>query len=130
MVPQGTGMRLSAFGDSGRDILFGKTPDGIPEFQSFSPERLFGLTGGSVVELEFRDPAAVRLIVICGVCSKTVETNTETFWGWGRPALWRRAASQLASRWLLAGRLPAGLGWHRNRSLAQVGLLDGCSMTG
>ena len=42
--------------------------------------------------------------------------------GGGQPASW-------PARWLLAGRLPAGLCWHGNRSLAQVGLLDGCLMT-
>ena len=53
MVTQGTGMRLSSFADSGEPTLFGVSS----EFQDFSPERLFGVTGGSVVELEFRDPA-------------------------------------------------------------------------
>ena len=46
------GMRLSATAESGVPVLFGEAS----QFSTFSDERLFGLVGGSVVNVTFRDP--------------------------------------------------------------------------
>ena len=49
----GGGFRLSANDGSGQPTLFNTSN----EFSTFSPQRLFGVEGGSVFDITFRDPA-------------------------------------------------------------------------